>query len=34
MESERLRAQLGAVLIKRDLLHEKTALLEADRPLA
>ena len=34
LESERLKAKLGAALIKRDLLHEKIALLEANRPLA
>jgi hypothetical protein len=34
LESERLKAKLGAALIERDLLHEKIALLEADRPLA
>ena len=33
MESERLKAKLGAALIERDLLHEKIALLEANRPL-
>ena len=33
LESERLKAKLGAALIERDLLHEKTALLEANRPL-
>jgi transposase-like protein len=34
LESERLKAKLGAALIERDLLNEKIALLEADRPLA
>src|SRR6476469_8121244 len=34
LESERLKAKRGAALIKRDLLHEKIALLEAHRPLA
>ena len=34
LESDRLKAKLGAALIERDLLHEKIALLEADRPLA
>ena len=34
LESERLKAKLGAALIERDLLHEKIALLEANRPLA
>jgi hypothetical protein len=33
-ESERLKAKLGAALIERDLLHEKIAVLEANRPLA
>lgn len=33
LESERLKAKLGAALIERDLLHEKIALLEANRPL-
>jgi hypothetical protein len=32
-EAERLRAKLGAVMIERDLLHEKIAALEAGRPL-
>ncbi len=32
LESERLKAKLGAALIERDLLHEKIALLEANRP--
>ena len=31
---ERLKAKLGAALIERDLLNEKIALLEANRPLA
>ena|SRR5215207_9725231 len=34
LESERLKAKLGATLIERDLLHEKIALLEAGRPFA
>ena len=34
LESERLKAKLGAALIERDLLHEKIALLETNRPLA
>ena len=32
LESDRLKARLGAALIERDLLHEKIALLEAARP--
>ena len=32
LESDRLKVRLGAALIERDLLHEKIALLEADRP--
>ncbi len=34
LESDRLKARLGAALIERDLLHEKIAILEANRPLA
>jgi transposase len=34
LESDRLRARLGAALIERDLLNEKIALMEAIRPLA
>src|SRR3954453_17773591 len=34
LESERLKAKLGAALIERDLLHEKIARLEAGRPFA
>ena len=34
LESERLKAKLGAALIERDLLQEKIAMLEANRPLA
>ena len=34
LESEHLKAKLGAALIERDLLNEKIALLEANRPLA
>ena len=34
LESERLKAKLGAALIERDLLNEKIALLEAARPFA
>ena len=33
LESDRLKARLGAALIERDLLNEKIALLEAGRPL-
>ena len=33
LESDRLRARLGAALIERALLNEKIAVLEADRPL-
>ena len=33
LESDRLKARLGAALIERDLLNEKIALLEANRPL-
>ena len=34
LESDRLKTKLGAVLIERDLLQEKIAILEANRPLA
>jgi transposase-like protein len=34
LASERLKARLGAALIERDLLNEKIAILEADRPFA
>ena len=34
LESDRLKARLGAALIERDLLEEKIAILEANRPLA
>ena len=34
LDSERLKAKLGATLIERDLLHEKIAILEGGRPLA
>jgi transposase-like protein len=34
LESERLKAKLGAALIERDLLQEKIAILEANHPLA
>ena len=34
LEGDRLKAKLGAALIERDLLNEKIALLEANRPLA
>ena len=34
LEGERLKAKLGAALIERDLLEEKIAILEANRPLA
>jgi transposase len=33
LKSERLKAKLGAALIERDLLNEKIAILEANRPL-
>ena len=34
LESERLKGRLGEALIERDLLRERIAALEADRPLA
>ncbi len=34
LESDRLKARLGQALIERDLLVEKIAVLEAERPLA
>lgn len=34
LENDRLKAKLGEVMIERDLLHEKIAVLEAGRPLA
>jgi transposase-like protein len=34
LQSERLKAKLGAALIERDLLNEKIAILAANRPLA
>lgn len=34
LENERLKAKLGEVMIERDLLHEKIAVLESGRPLA
>src|SRR3954453_21284990 len=34
LESERLKAKLGAALIERDLLNEKIAILEAGPPFA
>ena len=34
LESERLKARLGAALIERDLLNEKIAVLEGGRPFA
>jgi hypothetical protein len=34
LESYGLKARLGAALLERDLLHEKIAILEADRPFA
>lgn len=34
LESSRLKAKLGEVMIERDLLHEKIAILESGRPLA
>jgi transposase len=33
LESARLKAKLGEVMIERDLLHEKVAALEGGRPL-
>jgi transposase len=33
LESQRLKAKLGEVMIQRELLHEKIAALEANRPL-
>ena len=33
LEGARLKARLGAALIERDLLEEKIAILEANRPL-
>ena len=34
LENDRLKAKLGEVMMERDLLHEKIAVLEAGRPLA
>jgi len=34
LENERLKAKLGEVMVERDLLHEKIAVLEAGRPMA
>jgi transposase len=34
LENDRLKAKLGEVMIERELLHEKIAILEAGRPLA
>ncbi len=34
LETERLKARLGAMLLERELLEAKIALLESDRPLA
>jgi transposase-like protein len=34
LESDRLKAKLGAALIERGVQHEKIAILEANRPLA
>jgi transposase-like protein len=34
LENDRLKAKLGEVMIERDLLHEKIAILESGRPLA
>jgi transposase-like protein len=34
LESDRLKAKLGAALIERDLLNEKIAILESGRPFA
>jgi hypothetical protein len=33
LESDRLKARLGEAVIERDLLHEKIAILESQRPL-
>ena len=33
LESDRLKSKLGEALIERDLLHEKIAILESQRPL-
>jgi transposase len=33
LENDRLKAKLGEVMVERDLLHEKIAILEAGRPL-
>jgi transposase len=33
LEGDRLKARLGAALIERELLEEKIAILEANRPL-
>jgi transposase len=33
LESDRLKARLGTALIERDLLNERIAILEANRPL-
>jgi transposase len=33
LESDRLKARLGTALIERDLLKERIAILEANRPL-
>jgi transposase-like protein len=34
LESQRLKAKLGEVMVERELLHEKIAVLESGRPLA
>jgi transposase len=34
LEGARLKVKLGEVMVERDLLHEKIALLESGRPLA
>ena len=34
LESQRLKAKLGEVMVERELLHEKIAMLESGRPLA
>jgi hypothetical protein len=34
LENERLKSRLGAALIERDLLNEKIAIMEVNRPLA
>jgi transposase len=34
LETERLKAKLGELMLERELLNEKIAILEANRPLA